>query len=906
MWCWIDGEKKIFFFFFFFFFFFLFRFPTQPGAGESGKSTVLKQVKNVYKIPFNKVELDSIKETIQFNCVQSMNILIKALVDYEIAVDSRTAKLVTQYTQCNTELTLPTAILIAKLWPRKPIQEAWAKRDDFWYLDAASYYFEHVERIGDPDFEPTEEDIVMARVRTTGISVTDFTQNGIDYSIVDVGGQRNERKKWIHCFPEHESQLLTSRGFLFLDDVLAHVDWRHSASHDGAIVVTDWRGLTVATYCERTARLVYRTPNALVVNDAGAQPLVEFSSAPQSTALSSPSLFGVSDDAARVSIVATSQHQLFALPSVDNRLDDGGGGGGEFRKLTCDDLLRGKAIADKTASLDDSERRAQLGAMDAVSFMAAAAAGVAMPSDAQSSARWLAAEFGLHDALEQTAFLEAYGRSLATAVDARVDQWALVRLDKRAVRCVLAGWQSVRPGPLVAASVELRDDLVRLLMHGGFSVTFALDFAHNDTIASSLRASWRVVFVEPDDVDVSVRLSGEAAQTARQLRGGRKAAKAAGRTWCFDMSSAPHLNDGFVVVRRVRRVTRAQFAELERHAPTLAPLVAAATADTADRQALKRLRAKASPIEKQVRAVSGQDDDWVVVSSSRPTIQGNCFDDVKAVLFVVSLIGYNQVMYEDAEQLRLREALTLFEQVVSNPAFVDSTFILALNKKDIFESMIREKPLSRTFPEFAAVEKRGLEGNELLQEALNFIQKQFEDAYFSKSSTPAARRAITTHIIAARFKKDVKYMVEDIHQFIGEHRPGAPRMSAAAATAAAKANAAHLTSGRAASTREAAASTADKPTKALSESGSSSHGGHESKSPRARDLSSRSRSSRSSPRSASSTSPRTEDANGDSPAPMSKRRSHKKSSSSRRLDTAAPAVAAATTAAATTTTSNNN
>jgi hypothetical protein len=29
-------------------------FHTTTGAGESGKSTVLKQVKNVYKIPFNK------------------------------------------------------------------------------------------------------------------------------------------------------------------------------------------------------------------------------------------------------------------------------------------------------------------------------------------------------------------------------------------------------------------------------------------------------------------------------------------------------------------------------------------------------------------------------------------------------------------------------------------------------------------------------------------------------------------------------------------------------------------------------------------------------------------------------------------------------------------------------------
>jgi hypothetical protein len=862
---------------------------------------VLKQVKNVYKIPFNKMELDSIRETIQFNCVQSMNILIKALVDYEIAVDSRTAKLVTQYTQCNTELTLPTAILIAKLWPRKPIQEAWAKRDEFWYLDAASYYFEHVERIGDPDFEPTEEDIVMARVRTTGISVTEFTQNGIDYSIVDVGGQRNERKKWIHCFPERDSQLLTNRGFLFLRDVLALVAW-HRRADDGAIVVTDWRGLTVATYCERTTRLVYRTPNALVINEAGEQALAEFSSSTQaSSSAATAALFGASGDDARVSIVATGQHQLYARTTVDDRLPEAP------RKLACDDVLRGKTIAEKTAALDDADRRAELGAIDSVSFVTAAAGGVA--AEVGATARWLAAEFGIVDAAEQTAFLEAYGRSLATAVDARIDEWALTRLDKRAVRSVVAGWQAVRPGALFAASVERRDELVQLLMHGGYSTTFALGFDGS----ASLHASWRVQFVEPDAVDASVRLSGESAQTAREVCDND--AEAAGRTWCFDMSSAAHLNDGFVVVRRVHTVSRAHFAELstsiERRAGTLAPLVAAATGCKSDsraqRKARKALRVQAAPLEKLLAADGDNDDDRVVVSSSRPTIQGNCFDDVKAVLFVVSLIGYNQVMYEDAEQLRLREALTLFEQVVSNPAFVDSTFILALNKKDIFESMIREKPLSRTFPEFAEVEKKGLDGNELLQAALQFIQKQFEDAYYSKSSTPAARRAITTHVIAARFKKDVKYMVEDIHQFIGEHRPGAPRMSAAAATAAARANSTHLTSGRAASTREAASSSAaDKSTKAAPDSESTSPGRENSnKSPRVRELSGRERSSRSSPRSTSSTSPRAEDAatattgNGESSSSSaatlttssSKRRSHKKHST-RTIDAvAAPAVA---------------
>ncbi|CAN0387915.1 unnamed protein product, partial [Hapterophycus canaliculatus] len=78
----------------------------------------------------------------------------------------------------------------------------------------------------------------------------------------------------------------------------------------------------------------------------------------------------------------------------------------------------------------------------------------------------------------------------------------------------------------------------------------------------------------------------------------------------------------------------------------------------------------------------------------------HCFDDVKAVVFLISLAGYNQVMFEDATQNRLQEALDLFTQVVSNPIFRDTPIHVLLNKTDLFEEMIQEVPLSVCFPEY--------------------------------------------------------------------------------------------------------------------------------------------------------------------------------------------------------------
>ncbi len=42
--------------------------------------------------------------------------------------------------------------------------------------------------------------MLRSRVKTTGITETHFQIGELNYKLFDVGGQRSERKKWIHCF----------------------------------------------------------------------------------------------------------------------------------------------------------------------------------------------------------------------------------------------------------------------------------------------------------------------------------------------------------------------------------------------------------------------------------------------------------------------------------------------------------------------------------------------------------------------------------------------------------------------------------------------------------------------------------------------------------------------------------
>src|SRR5262249_2199042 len=61
-------------------------------------------------------------------------------------------------------------------------------------------FFEEIERIGRPEYVPSEMDILKARAVTKGITELVFKSGILTIHMMDVGGQRAERKKWIHCF----------------------------------------------------------------------------------------------------------------------------------------------------------------------------------------------------------------------------------------------------------------------------------------------------------------------------------------------------------------------------------------------------------------------------------------------------------------------------------------------------------------------------------------------------------------------------------------------------------------------------------------------------------------------------------------------------------------------------------
>ena len=63
-------------------------------------------------------------------------------------------------------------------------------------------FLDDLDRLGAKDYQPTEQDILRTRVKTTGIVEVHFSFKNLNFKLFDVGGQRDERRKWIHCFED--------------------------------------------------------------------------------------------------------------------------------------------------------------------------------------------------------------------------------------------------------------------------------------------------------------------------------------------------------------------------------------------------------------------------------------------------------------------------------------------------------------------------------------------------------------------------------------------------------------------------------------------------------------------------------------------------------------------------------
>ncbi|ACI65128.1 predicted protein [Phaeodactylum tricornutum CCAP 1055/1] len=139
------------------------------GAGESGKSTIFKQMRILHGAPRTEDDLRMYGVVVRSNIVTAMR-----------------------------KLSLWRPIKV--LWQSKTMKEVWSRRAAMNVIDGHKEYLQDLPRIASPDFQPTQQDILLARVKTNQVVMERYRIDGIEFEMYDVGGQRSERRKWISCF----------------------------------------------------------------------------------------------------------------------------------------------------------------------------------------------------------------------------------------------------------------------------------------------------------------------------------------------------------------------------------------------------------------------------------------------------------------------------------------------------------------------------------------------------------------------------------------------------------------------------------------------------------------------------------------------------------------------------------
>lgn len=174
------------------------------GTGDAGKSTFAKQMSLLHnKGSLSDQYIDTFIPALKDNALQGMQVIINYMKEAGHTFPAEMDK----YTQVileATDLKPDIAKAITDLWKNVDFQNTTKENAEDAQLQGgvsgAQYYFTHAERFASPGFRPTTEDMLNCRRKTTGIVETEFTAGNTIFTMVDVGGQRSERKKWLHCF----------------------------------------------------------------------------------------------------------------------------------------------------------------------------------------------------------------------------------------------------------------------------------------------------------------------------------------------------------------------------------------------------------------------------------------------------------------------------------------------------------------------------------------------------------------------------------------------------------------------------------------------------------------------------------------------------------------------------------
>jgi guanine nucleotide-binding protein G(i) subunit alpha len=168
---------------------------------------------------YSKDDLSTYKEIVHSNILQNINLIVHKMKSLGVKLEYQQnqeffdviEKLTPEdYLVANTLYNREMATKISTLMSDKNFQNVFRQNCNHICTEGFEYILKHLYRMSDQNFVPSQTDIMVSRIKTTGIVESIHQQNFERFGLskdelnvirlVDVGGARNERKKWIYCF----------------------------------------------------------------------------------------------------------------------------------------------------------------------------------------------------------------------------------------------------------------------------------------------------------------------------------------------------------------------------------------------------------------------------------------------------------------------------------------------------------------------------------------------------------------------------------------------------------------------------------------------------------------------------------------------------------------------------------
>ncbi|GMR45566.1 hypothetical protein PMAYCL1PPCAC_15761, partial [Pristionchus mayeri] len=198
------------------------------GGADAGKSTILKQMRILHMDGFNEAEMRSFNKHLRYNVFEIFHAIALGVQEHVAVSEENEKKWINRFAEGlswfrGIDDEKETGVLLAFL-QLKSVKYFMKQNPNYSSLpDNSEYYIPMLADLLVKNYMPTPENILNLRIPTTAVNEINFHFATSSIRLIDVGGQRTYRKKWIHCF-DGVAAVLFVASMAAYDQALEDVD----------------------------------------------------------------------------------------------------------------------------------------------------------------------------------------------------------------------------------------------------------------------------------------------------------------------------------------------------------------------------------------------------------------------------------------------------------------------------------------------------------------------------------------------------------------------------------------------------------------------------------------------------------------------------------------------------------